>query len=183
VGGSNLEQKGKNMLEKLRLIKLIVLDFDGTLTDGYVYCDQNGIEMVCCSRKDGLGIEMLKEAGLQVVILSKETNPVVAVRCAKMGIPTIQGIATGMGKVEHLLQYLREVGISLEQVLYMGDDINDIPVLDVVGVPATVADGHSLVIDIVRKRGGYIAQLKGGEHAVRELAEAILIAQGFELRV
>lgn len=171
------------MSEMLHSIKLIGLDFDGTLTDGYVYCDQYGGETVRCSRKDSLGIDMLKAAGFHVVVLSKETNPVVAARCAKMDVPMTQGIATGTGKVEHLVHYARSVVIPLENTLYMGDDLNDIPVLEIVGVPATVADAHPRVLQIVRERNGYIARAKGGEHAVRELAEAVLVAHRFPLMV
>lgn len=171
------------MHEILRSVKVIGLDFDGILTNGYVYCDQNGVETVRCSRKDGLGIEMLKAAGFSIIVLSKETNPVVTARCTKMGIPTAQGITTGAGKAELLLKYLMKVGISLKSTLYMGDDLNDISVLQIVGVPATVANAHPLVLDIVRKRNGYITKANGGEHAVRELAEAILIAHGFDLKI
>lgn len=83
---------------KLKSLKLFLLDFDGVFTDGYVYVNQDGIESVRCSRRDSLGILMLKKAGIEVGVVSKETNPVVAARCKKMGVSFWQGIADGKGK-------------------------------------------------------------------------------------
>jgi len=76
----------EQLLERLKKIKLLALDFDGVLTDGYVHFRQDGIETVCCSRKDSLGTNMLQACGIYVVVISKETNPVVEMRCKKMKV-------------------------------------------------------------------------------------------------
>ncbi|MBI3074749.1 MAG: HAD hydrolase family protein [Parcubacteria group bacterium] len=160
--------------QKLLCLALLGLDFDGTLTDGYVYVDQEGKETVRCSRKDGPGINMLQHAGVHVCVISKETNRVVAERCRKMGIPCYQAVETGEGKREILSRIAQENGISQDEVGFMGDDVNDIPALRYAGIRFTVADAHPTV----KKVADYITHAKGGEHAVREISELILAAKG-----
>jgi len=164
------EQK---FLDKLKKIKLLVLDFDGVLTDGYVYFRQDGMETVRCSRKDSLGINMLQKAGIGVVVISKETNPVVATRCRKMNVDFFYGVDMGDQKLDILKRYLQERNLSLEETAYMGDDVNDIECIQAVGVGVTVADGYSDCKAIA----DYITERKGGEHAVREICELILKAK------
>lgn len=166
-----MDQKLK---KKLQQIKLLALDFDGVLTDGTVYVDQEGREMVRCSRRDSMGILLLKKHGIDVVVVSKETNPVVAIRCKKMGVRCIQGINDGSGKREALRTYMKEKGFTADDVAYMGDDVNDIAVDDAVGVMISVADGYELLCNIA----SYVTHARGGEHAVREVCEMILQAKG-----
>jgi len=163
----------KQLLGKLKKIKLLVLDFDGVLTDGYVYVNQQGEEIVRCSRKDSLGTNMLQKAGIGVVVISKETNPVVAIRCEKMGVDFFHGIDTGEQKLGVLKRYLKTKRLSLEETVYIGDDVNDIKCLEVVGVSITVADGHPDCKAIA----DYITERNGGEHAVREICDLILKAK------
>jgi len=158
---------------KLAKIKVLALDFDGVLTDSYVYFRQDGMETVRCSRKDSLGTNMLQKAGIGVVVISKETNPVVAARCKKMNVDFFHGIDTGDQKLDILNRYLKEKGVSLEETAYMGDDINDLECLKAVGVSITVADGHPDCKAIA----DYITEGKGGEHAVREVCDLILTAK------
>ena len=148
-------------------------DFDGVFTDATVYTDQNGIESVRCSRRDSLGVNMLKHASIGVIVISKETNPIVAVRCLKMGIPCYQGVDDGEAKLDVLLRATAIAGVSLLETAYIGDDVNDLEPLKAVGFAATVADGHACVMSIAH----YVTKSKGGDHAVRELAEFILRAQ------
>lgn len=155
-------------------IKILCADFDGTFTDGMVYTDQDGIESVRCSRRDSLGIDMLKRAGIAVHVISRESNPVVAARCAKLKIPCNQGIIRGEGKAEIVRRIAHEAQVDLSEVAYIGDDVNDLAALAIVGLAVTVADGHPRVTKLAH----FVTKGRGGEHAVRELCELILTTQG-----
>lgn len=163
----------ERLLTSLSRIRLLALDFDGTLTDGTVCVSEDGKETVQCSRKDSLGIDMLKKAGIIVCVISKETNPVVSMRCAKMKIACFQAIETGEGKREILARIMKEDGFSIDQVCYIGDDVNDVPALKFAGTSITVADGH----EDAKEVADYITKARGGKHAVREVCELILAAK------
>ncbi len=163
--------------EKFKKIKLLVTDFDGVMTDGYVYIGQDGAETARCSRKDGLGIELLKNAGIGVAVISKEGNGLVAARCRKLGIDCWQKVYDGGGKLQILKQIAEDKKFSLAEVAYMGDDLNDKKALEAVGLAITVADGHEQLKSISH----FVTSAKGGEHAVREVCEAILESKGIEL--
>jgi len=169
--------KKQEAVERAGNVRLVCTDFDGVFTDGMVYTDQNGVESVRCSRKDGLGIDMLERAGISVHVISKETNPVVAARCKKMGVACDQAVATGEGKAEIMKRVTQEAGLNFSQVAFIGDDVNDISALKSAGFAVTVADGHPLV----KKVAHYVTHARGGEHAFRELCEFILTAQGKEI--
>lgn len=165
-----------SLKKNLKNIKLLALDFDGTLTlGGYVIFDQNSVESVICSRRDSLGIDMVKKAGVEVVVISKETNPVVEARCKKMNIKCWYGVSTGQNKIEILQSYIKEKGLNQAQVCYGGDDINDIPGIRWAGFGFTPADGHPQC----KKAALYTTKTKAGEGAVREVCELILEAQGY----
>lgn len=166
-----------NAKERAKRIRMVFSDFDGTFTDGMVYTDQNGIESVRCSRRDSLGIQMLKRAGIPVHIISKETNPVVAARCKKMGVAYDQAVESGEGKADIIARVARDASLDLSEIAFIGDDVNDIPALATAGFAATVSDGHPLVKETV----DYITSARGGEHAFREFCEYILLAQGKEI--
>ena len=164
-----------DLKQKFEKIKFLALDFDGVLTDGKVYFDQDGHEMVVNSRRDSMGVGMLQKlVGIYVCIISTETNPVVAKRAEKMKVDVRQKIETSEGKLEVLKRIAEEKGFSPEQILYMGDDINDLKPLEYAGVGVTVADGHKLL----KEKADYITTGKGGDHAVREVCEMILEAKG-----
>lgn len=158
--------------DKLKEIKLVATDFDGVHTDGFVYQDQFGKEMVRCSRRDGLGIEMLKRAGIKVCVISKETNSVVEARCKKLDIEFYQKISDGEGKLQILKRIVEENNLTPQNVLYVGDDINDVDCLNYAGVAITVLD-HHYVLDMC----DYVTTRKGGDHAIREICELVLLAQ------
>ncbi len=168
-----------NLKTRFSKVKLLVSDFDGVMTDGTVYLDENGKEMVRCSRKDGLGIELLKKNDIEVVVLSKEKNSVVQARCTKLRIECWQGLDSSLDKLGILKKILQERGIKKGEVCYIGDDINDIEVLKFVGIAVTVADGHSLV----KKQVDFMTKANGGHHAIRELAELILDSKRIEIKV
>jgi YrbI family 3-deoxy-D-manno-octulosonate 8-phosphate phosphatase len=145
----------------------LVLDFDGTLTDDRVMVDQDGREAVTVHRGDGLGIAALRRAGLPVLILSTEANPVVAARARKLDVPALHGIAD---KGAALAQWCAEQRIDLRRTAYVGNDVNDLPCFDLVGWPIAVADAHSSV----RARARIVTAAPGGSGAVREVASRLL---------
>ncbi len=148
-------------------VSLVVLDFDGVLTDDRVYVNQHGDETIAAHRGDEMGISQLKKAGIDVVILSKEKNPVVKARADKLGIPAYQGIDE---KGKELQSLMADKGISSEQVVYLGNDINDLPCFPLVGLAAAVADAHPKVIE----KAHLVLNKNGGHGAVRELCDLLL---------
>jgi YrbI family 3-deoxy-D-manno-octulosonate 8-phosphate phosphatase len=148
-------------------IDAVVLDFDGTQTDDTVLIDSEGKETVAVHRGDGLGIAALRSAGLPVLILSTETNPVVAARARKLRVPVLHGIDR---KDLALKQWCEEQGITPERVLYVGNDVNDLPCFELVGWPTAVANAH----DVVRASARSITATPGGHGAIREIASWIL---------
>lgn len=147
-------------------IELLLLDFDGVFTDGFVYVDQNGIESVRCSRRDSLGISRIQEKGVKVGVISREKNPVVLRRCEKIGIPAHTGI---LNKIETLKETIKKYGVEPNNVCYVGDDIIDIECMEFVGIGVAVADAMNEVKEIA----DYVAERKGGEHAIREICDNI----------
>ncbi|MFF9125245.1 cytidylyltransferase domain-containing protein [Streptomyces sp. NPDC014889] len=148
-------------------IDAVVLDFDGTQTDDRVWIDADGHETVVVHRGDGMGISRLRAAGVPVLILSSETNPVVAARARKLGIPVIHGVER---KDVELRRWYEAEGISPERILYAGNDVNDLPCFELVGWPVAVADAH----DIVRERARAVTTSRGGHGVVREIATHLL---------
>ncbi|MDX3568757.1 N-acylneuraminate cytidylyltransferase [Streptomyces sp. ID05-47C] len=148
-------------------IDAVVLDFDGTQTDDRVLIDSDGREFVSVHRGDGLGIAALRRSGLKLLILSTEQNPVVAARARKLKLPVLHGIDR---KDLALKQWCEEQGIAPERVLYVGNDVNDLPCFALVGWPVAVASAH----DVVRGAARAVTALPGGDGAIREIAGWIL---------
>ena len=151
-------------------IKLLVLDFDGVMTDGFVYVDQDGRESVRCSRRDGLGIGFLKGRGVKAVVISKEKNGVVAARCGKLGIECFSGIDDKPALFKELLA--RE-GVEPADACFMGDDVTDVECIRLAGVGVTVADG----VPEAKEAADHVTRAKGGDHAVREICDLIIDAK------
>ncbi len=150
-----------------RQVKLLVLDFDGVLSDNRVWVDENGKESIAANRSDSLGIGKLKESGVQVFVLSREENPVVARRCEKLKIGYRQGINE---KGEALRQLLAELNIPAEHTVFLGNDTNDLPCFPIAGCAVAVADSHPAVL---RQADQRLTQ-RGGHGAVRELCDLIM---------
>ncbi|MEU1848080.1 N-acylneuraminate cytidylyltransferase [Streptomyces sp. NPDC019990] len=148
-------------------IDAVVLDFDGTQTDDRVLVDSDGREFVSVHRGDGLGIAALRRSGLEMLILSTEQNPVVAARARKLKLPVLHGIDR---KDLALKQWCEEQGIAPERVLYVGNDVNDLPCFALVGWPVAVASAH----DVVRGAARAVTTVPGGDGAIREIAGWIL---------
>lgn len=150
---------------------LLVLDFDGVMTDDKVYVLQDGTEAVACTRGDGLGITLLNRAGFPVLILSTEENPVVGARARKLKVECIQGVRDKRAELERIF---RERGLDPAQVIYVGNDVNDVPCLELCGCGLAVEDAHPVAKQVAR---GVLSH-PGGRGAVREVAELILLRIG-----
>jgi 3-deoxy-D-manno-octulosonate 8-phosphate phosphatase (KDO 8-P phosphatase) len=164
----------------LRRIRLFATDVDGVLTDAGMYYAESGDEWKKFNTRDGMGIKLLQRAGIITAIVTQERTKLVARRAEKLAIPELhQGV---MDKLLLVSEMAVRHGLTLSQVAYIGDDINDFETLKAVGFSATPADGMPQIAAAV----DYICQKKGGEGAVREIIEMILDAQGrssqFEVR-
>jgi YrbI family 3-deoxy-D-manno-octulosonate 8-phosphate phosphatase len=149
------------------VVDLVVFDFDGVMTDDRVYVNQDGMEMVAANRRDGMGINQLQKAGFRMIVLSSEKNPVVEARCRKLNLPVIQGIDE---KSSVLKKYLFDHNINPEQVIYIGNDINDLPCFPEVGCAFAVADAHPVAI----RQADIVLRHNGGQGAVREVCDLLL---------
>jgi YrbI family 3-deoxy-D-manno-octulosonate 8-phosphate phosphatase len=148
-------------------VRLMVLDFDGVLTDNRVWVDEDGHEMVSANRSDSLGINRLRLAGVETVVISTETNPVVAARCRKMKIAWIQG---EHDKASALKKLLQERQVDPGEVIFVGNDVNDLPCFPLVGWTAAVADA----MPEVARQADYVLTRRGGHAAVREVCDMLL---------
>lgn len=155
---------------ELARIALVVLDFDGVLTDNRVLVMEDGREGVACDRGDGLGIARLRQAGVEVAVLSKERNPVVAARCRKLGIECAQGCDE---KLPALQALCAQRGLGPEQTAYAGNDVNDLECLRWAGLPVAVADALPEVLAAAR----WTTPRPGGRGAVRDLCDLLLQAR------
>jgi YrbI family 3-deoxy-D-manno-octulosonate 8-phosphate phosphatase len=156
---------------RARKIKLVAMDVDGVLTDAGMYYTENGDELKKFNTRDGMGVALVREAGLKTAILTRENTRMVERRGAKMRIDHVYiGITDKLTCMNTLLEQL---GLTLEQVAYIGDDVNDYELLCHVGLAAAVRDASRLPKSVAH----LITEAKGGEGAVRELCEIILEAQ------
>ena len=150
-------------------VKLIICDFDGVVTDNLVLTDENGRETVSASRSDSMHIKTLREKGVEVMILSSEPNPVVMARAKKMGVEAIHGVGLkDKGRV--MREVLEQKKVRAEDVVYVGNDLNDLPCFEVAGWSVAVADAYPEVL----RAADYVLTKPGGRGAVRELCEMIL---------
>jgi N-acylneuraminate cytidylyltransferase len=150
-------------------VKLIICDFDGVVTDNLVLTDENGKETVSASRSDSMHIKTLREKGVEVMILSSEPNPVVMARAKKMGVEAIHGVGLkDKGRV--MREVLEQKKVRAEDVVYVGNDLNDLPCFEVAGWSVAVADAYPEVL----RAADYVLTKPGGRGAVRELCEMIL---------
>jgi N-acylneuraminate cytidylyltransferase len=150
-------------------IELIICDFDGVLTDNKVWTDQDGREMVAAYRSDSLRIRELREQGIEVMILSSEPNSVVLARAKKMGVEAVHGVGI-REKGNALREILEQKKVRVENVVYIGNDHNDLPCFEIVGWSVAVADAFPEVI----RAADHVLTRAGGQGAVRELCDLVL---------
>ena len=156
------------MDDRLRKIRALVLDVDGVLTDSGMYYGPDGEVMKKFSSRDGMGIRLLREAGIQVAFITGENSEVVTRRAEKLHIEDVfLGIED---KLPVLQAYAKKKGFSESEIAYMGDDVNDLPCLEWVGLPCAPADATPPVLSVA----ALVTKRRGGEGAVRELADRVL---------
>lgn len=151
----------------LKNIEAVVFDFDGVFTDNRVLVDEDGKESVFCNRSDGLGVEMLKRQGIKICVISKEKNKVVLARCKKLQIECFYGIDD---KVTVFQKWCDKESVDVCNVVFVGNDINDVACIKKAGYGIAVCDAY----DSVKEVADFILEKKGGHGAVRELADIIL---------
>jgi len=159
----------------IKKIKFIVFDFDGVFTDNRVFINEKGEEAVACWRSDGLGLSKLRKAKIDGMILSTEKNIAVKKRAKKLKLVCVNGVHD---KLASLNAEVEKRGLSLEEVAFVGNDINDADCLKASGFPIVVADAHK---DIIRL-GKYRTKALGGRGAVREICDLIYSIKGSKIR-
>ncbi len=158
----------REIVEKLGNIRLLILDFDGVMTDNRVIISEDGKESVVCDRSDGMGISLLKRnKNIEVIVLSTEKNKVVEERCKKLAIESYQGV---VNKIQLLVRLLEKRQICCEHIAYLGNDVNDLECLRKAGLGVVVADAH----EDVKSSADLILSKCGGRGAVRELCDMII---------
>ena len=145
-------------------IKLIALDFDGVLTDNKVLLNEQGEEFVSCSRGDGLAFDALRKLKIKTTILSTEKNKVVSSRAKKLKIDAIQGVSNKKSELESLIKKFK---LSKDEVIFVGNDINDINAMQLCEISFCPNDSHELV----KEAATIILEAKGGDQIMREVIE------------
>jgi len=148
-------------------IDLIVYDFDGVMTDNRVIAFQDGTETVVVNRADGLGVDRLRALGIPQLILSTETNPVVKARAAKLGLEVISSCDD---KKYALMNYCEQNDYDLRKIVYVGNDLNDLEGMKIVGFPIAPADAHPDIKSLAK----LVTKARGGEGVIRELSDVII---------
>jgi len=150
-------------------IDLIISDFDGVITDNRVWVDQHGTEFVAAYRSDSIGVQALRAMGIDVMILSSEPNRVVEARARKMGVQVIHGVGIhDKGRV--MREVLEQKNIKAENVIYIGNDLNDLPCFEITGWSVAVADAYPEVT----RAADFVLSKAGGHGALRELCDLLL---------
>lgn len=148
----------------LERIRLAVFDFDGVFTDNRVWVNERGEEMLAFTRSDGLGLRRLEELGVRPLIVSTEPNPIVGSRADKLRVECVQGVDDKLAVLEGL-----RGDVTLDDVAYIGNDINDAACLRAVGLPVVPADAWPEVVPLAR----WVLTRRGGEGCVREFCDAV----------
>jgi 3-deoxy-D-manno-octulosonate 8-phosphate phosphatase (KDO 8-P phosphatase) len=160
------------LAERCRRLKLLLTDVDGVMTDGKILLMPGGGEMKSFHVRDGLAISLARDAGLKSGLVSGRSSAEVARRAAELGMDIVrQGVAD---KAACLAEILGATDLRADQVAYMGDDVNDLPVMRAVGLSAAPADADPEV----RRTASLVTERRGGEGCLRELVEVILRARG-----
>jgi 3-deoxy-D-manno-octulosonate 8-phosphate phosphatase (KDO 8-P phosphatase) len=159
-------------VKELGRVKLLLLDVDGVLTDGHIVYNDDGSEIKVFNAKDGLGLRLLMDAGIQVGIVTGRSSGALVHRCKNLGIPLIFDGVQDKSKI--LVRVMAQENVSAEEIAFMGDDLPDLSIMKQVGLPIAVKDAHEIVV----QNSKIVTSAKGGAGAVREICEAILKAKG-----
>lgn len=162
----------QDVLDKARQVRLVVFDVDGVLTDGGIILDHEGREHKTFNSRDGHGMKLLRETGVEVAVITGRSSQAVAQRMTSLGIDHVY-----QGRQEKLPAFrslLKTVGVRAEQVACVGDDVVDLPLLRRAGLAIAVADAHELV----KLHAHWVTAGNGGHGAAREVCELVMRAQG-----
>ena len=165
------------IINSFKKVKLLILDVDGVLTRGEIIYDDQGRQLKVFNVKDGLGIFLLKKAGIKTILLSARNSPVLKRRAKDMRVAEVLGGV--LRKEKALAGIKRRYGVKEDEICFMGDDLIDLGLMARVGLGVAVRDAHHSV----RKAADFITACKGGEGAVREVVDLILKARGLEKKV
>jgi 3-deoxy-D-manno-octulosonate 8-phosphate phosphatase (KDO 8-P phosphatase) len=167
-----MQTMNRQITSRLQQINLLLLDVDGVLTDGMIIYDDSNMETKMFSVKDGMGIRLLMDNGIQVGIVTGRASSALRHRCKNLGINLIfDGI---QDKAQALGNIMQQTGKVPQEIAFVGDDLPDLPIMNRVGLSIAVADAH----DYVRDQAVLVTSAGGGKGAVREICEAILKAKG-----
>lgn len=165
-------QATQQILAKAKKLKLLILDVDGVLTDGRLFFDNEGTEYKCFHARDGHGMKLLQQTGVQIAVISGRQSNSVALRMKNLGIEHVfQGHENKRAAFAGLMA---TTGLTPEQCAYVGDDVLDLPIMQHVGLSIAVQDAHFAV----KERADWCTALPGGQGAVREVCDLIMQAQG-----
>jgi len=160
-----------DMTERLAGIKLLSIDTDGVLTDGGVYFNDAGEQMRRFNVKDGMGIKLAQGSDVQIAIISASSTPSIRHRAAALGVDHVLLAVEDKGQM--LVELCEKLELSLDQIAHVGDDVNDVPVMAMIGCPITVADA----VEEAKTAALFVTEKKGGEGAVREVCDMIVVAK------
>ena len=161
----------ENLAKRLARVKLLSIDTDGVLTDGGIYFTDSGDELRKFNVKDGMGMKIAQAAGVEIAIITASSTPSIGHRANRLGVDHV--FLEVEDKTQTLMKLCDDLRISPDQVVHVGDDVNDIPVLELVGIPISVADA----IPSARDAACYVSDRKGGDGAIREICDLIAAAK------
>lgn len=160
------------LTEKWKAVRLLVSDVDGVLTDGSAYYDEEGMALRSFSMRDGFGIVMAQNAGIEFGVITGNLSRTIHARMKKFNVTRIKG--GHFRKSRFFKEMLEETGVSAEEAVFIGDDLFDLPVMKLAGISVAPSDAHETVLE----RADVVTQTAGGRGVVREVVEAILRAKG-----
>ncbi len=166
------ERLMREIIEKAKKLKLLILDVDGVLTDGRLFFDDQGKEYKCFHARDGHGIKLLRQTGVEVAVISGRQSNSVAMRMKSLGVEAVyQGHEN---KIAAFNEIVKKMSIEPEQIAHVGDDLLDLPIMTRVGLSIAVHDANHFV----KENADWCTQTQGGLGAVREVCDFIMQAQG-----
>jgi 3-deoxy-D-manno-octulosonate 8-phosphate phosphatase (KDO 8-P phosphatase) len=166
-----------NIRKKAQKIKLLLLDVDGVLTDGGIFIDDRGVESKRFDVRDGQGITLLRNSGIEVGFITGRNSNIVRYRAKELGVRILHQGVKNKGDIYKRIKIQKR--LNDEQIAYLGDDLADLPILRKVGLAAAVRDSW----EGIKTAAHYVTQAKGGRGAVREVAELLLLAQNIKSRL
>jgi len=162
----------QDILEKASRIELVIFDVDGVLTDGSLFLSDDGQEYKAFNSKDGFGMRLLQDAGIDIAIITGRESTLVKLRMEELGITQVMQGRREKGPA--LDEMMEKTGLTIEQIAYVGDDVVDLPIMSRVGLSIAVQDARP----IVKKHAHWITESPGGRGAGRDVCELILEAHG-----